>query len=626
MLGPYIFQFLWGLLVLLAFVGWGHIGHRLIAPNLIHKPDWGILAGWGMAFSLIGGGLLALTALVSREVIVIYVLIGVSLAVHNVIRHQNQLRCLTKRQVLVGVCIAVPLMSHYAAVVHMQANSCADDAIAYFPFITRMLDTGTLVDPYSLRRLAAYGGHTFLQALVGATGSEENAYLMDRGIGFLISFGIILGYFKCRSDPGTVYSLTPLHGIIITLIILAIPLPLLNSASHLTGLVIFLTLFRTLDLLPREGLRSFQSVWLIGVLVAAAASLRIHYLFAAALCGTLYYLYDAYERRSGVIGSIRTLLLTGLTSLACLAPWMALLYKSSGTFLYPLFPGNHRSNFEAFAGDISLSERMLFVVDILSEPRMWFLLVALAVIVVYRHNRAAFALSLAALLMTLVVTLVFTLSDVDNIHRYVAPVINAAIISTLISFVGWSYQRRSDLRSLPVSTGGCRTVIAIFVLTLIPIKAAYDIHRVNGYWHVTALPAEGHLMYKRIQESIPADETFFAMVFHPFAWNYSRNEIIGIDTPGAVSPDPGIPYFVGSGALRDYFVAQSISFAVIGDFNQRGVCLYNRRLWQFNLEHGMQIWKQGAPFYLDMMSNLEALAKEYPVIYEEAGFRVIDIR
>ena len=54
---------------------------------------------------------------------------------------------------------AVFVLVRYAAWVHAIDRDCNDDDIAYFAFVARLLDTGTLIEPFSLRRLAAgYGG------------------------------------------------------------------------------------------------------------------------------------------------------------------------------------------------------------------------------------------------------------------------------------------------------------------------------------------------------------------------------------------------------------------------------------------------------------------------------------
>jgi hypothetical protein len=626
MLGTYFFQFFWGLVVLAAFVGWGQVVHRALASHLVEKPDWGLYAGWGMASSVLVGGIVSMASLVSAELIIAYVAVGAGYAVLGALGNRYDLALLSGQQKLVAICIAVPLLSHYGAVVHMQANSCADDAIAYFPFITRLLDTGTLIDPYSLRRLAGYGGHTFLQALIGAVGTEENAYLMDRGIAFLLSFGLILGYFRDRSLPGFGYSLSPLHGVILAVMIFAVPMPLMNSASHLTALVIFLVLFRTLDVVSNDTMRAGRSLLLIGMIVAAAGALRIHFLFAGALGVTFFWAITWYESRANLMPYMRSLVGCGVASLICLLPWMVLLNKSSGSYLYPLFAGNHRSEFEAYAADLSTPEQLQFVVQIFSEPRLWFLLVPLMLYIVYRHNRAAFSTTLSAVLTTVVLSVLFTLSDIDNIHRYAAPIMNAAIIASLISFIRWARNNPDATKTISVSSGSSRTIVMLFLLLVIPVKVGYDVYRVQGYWPVVALSPRGHALYEDMQESIPAGEAFFAVVFHPFAWDYARNPIASVDTPGAVSPDPGLPYFSGSADLRDYLQTQSINYVAMGDFEARGMCLYNRRLWQFHLEQDVTIWKQGAPYYLDLMDNLEDLAKNYPVIFQEGGFRVIDVR
>jgi len=70
---------------------------------------------------------------------------------------------------------AVPLLHYWAAVAWPLDYDPNDDLLAYMVFPQRMLQTGTFLDPFNLRRMAAFGGHSFLQAQLQVVGSAGNS-------------------------------------------------------------------------------------------------------------------------------------------------------------------------------------------------------------------------------------------------------------------------------------------------------------------------------------------------------------------------------------------------------------------------------------------------------------------
>ena len=626
MAGDFVAQSSWGLVIAFAFIGWGHVAHHLLGAEVSDDPDWGLLAGWGMAASLIAGGVLAALGWVSAPLLVGMVIIGAVLAVVPAWRAATGM---TPNQWLLTVLVAVPVLLHYGAAVHFHSTSCADDEIAYFPLIERLLQTGTLVDPFSMRRMGGYGGQTFLQALVATTGNEDNAFLMDRGIAVIVCFGLVVGYFKRRQTDGGGYSIDLARAAIVFAIIVMVPFPLLNSASHVTGLAMFLTLFRTLELVSRPSRAGTRTLWMIALIVAATASLRAHFLLIGHIAATAYWFLDWLGNRREpreIKAHLLSLIHVGLASAVFLIPWMELLYRSSGTFLYPLMRGNHQSTFENYSAPLGITEHLAFIAHILTEPRMLVIVVPLIMLAYYRHNRAALSLCLAAVTGMLAVASIFTLSDIDNIHRYVAPILNAAVIATVIAFVHPQRRRRADERSIVVGDRMAIIYVTVIMAILAPAIMIRDKNTIISHWNYQVLAETERDLYGRMQASIPEGEKFLSIVYHPFAFDYQRNEVVNIDVPGAASPDPGMPYFKGQMALEAYLAEQAVRFIAFGDFDDPRGCLYNRPLWEFHRDGKVRAWRMGAPYYLDVMDNVEALARNRDVVFDEGGFRVIRLR
>ena len=611
-------MFGWGLIVFSSFIGWGTVPATLL--RLKTSNDWGLQAGIGMAFLLFVGGLLSLASVVSSALMIGLTLIGALLWVFDLYRRTIRISIPSRFQILLYLFVGAVVILRYASVVHYQAYSCPDDNIAYFPFIARLLETGTLLDPFSMRRLAAYGGQTFLQAFIGAVGSEENAFLMDRGIAVIISYGLVLGFFRDR----TTYGIMPYA--IALLVIIVLPFPLLNSASHITGLVMFLTLFRTLELIPASAQTETRSIWVIALIIAAAASLRAHFLAAAALSVIFYWFNAALAHRQSWYKAITALAHTGSASVLCLLPWMVLQQYSSGSFLYPVFRGNHRADFENYSAVLSIGEHLQFFTNTVTDPKLLLFILPVVLLAVRRSYSAVLALYVGSLLTTAALIWVFTLSDVENIHRYVAPFLTAAFIATLVSFVRDAREPSASadtgFSSLPVGD----KIIGAAMICLLPLMMTKDVERLTDRWGKVGLSPADRLHYRQMQAAIPTGASVMTVVNHPYALDYHRNIISAIDIPGAASPDPGVPYFHGPIAFKRYFLNQGIAYLAYENFDQPGACLYGRQRWQFYLSGDVPVWKMGAKYYLDLMQTLEKLAETENVVFKDHDFTVVQLR
>ncbi len=109
-----------------------------------------------MAFFLAVGGVLSLAGLALPWVLMALVLSGAALHGVAAFRRPAFVDGLSGMSVALIVLAAIPLLTRYTAAVNFQAMSCGDDDIAYFTYVSRLLQTGTLIEPFSLRRLSGY--------------------------------------------------------------------------------------------------------------------------------------------------------------------------------------------------------------------------------------------------------------------------------------------------------------------------------------------------------------------------------------------------------------------------------------------------------------------------------------
>src|SRR5713226_3917196 len=245
-MATYFVSFSWGICILLAFVGWGGLINRILFPK--HQIDWGQRAAWGIAFSILVGGLLNATSSISRTTVFIYVGSGAVFWFTDLFIRKLSLKsslCLSTvalakdPPLLVGTLIVLFLaILDYAGSVFTQLRwvgingpvfNSVDDLQAYFVYPIKMLQTGSMgQDPFNEKRFTFFGGQSFLDAFVLSALSEKSLKMMDAGIGVLIIIGLLIGYFVERGTP-------PRRAVCVLLFLLLIPSPGINISSLMIG-------------------------------------------------------------------------------------------------------------------------------------------------------------------------------------------------------------------------------------------------------------------------------------------------------------------------------------------------------------------------------------------------------
>ncbi len=640
-------QFLWGLVVLSGFIGWGFAVAWACGRR---RPDWGLGAGWGMAAVLAVGGVLGLFGLAYPPVLIAVVVAGAGVHLTVTLKGRGgtgdapPAQGLSRPAMVLLALVAVVLVGRYASAVWFQGSNCSDDDVAYFTFVAQLLQTGTMIEPFSLRRLSGYGGQTFLQALVMAVGSEDQGFLMDRGIAVIVSFGLIAGFFPRTGENRVVpYVLALIFTVVM-------PFPHANSSSHVTGLAMALTLFRTLFLVETGGKaqgndkgkdqgndqgkdQARRLLWLAGLVAAAAAALKAHLILGAAATVFFYWLAAAvFARKEGrdLKGGLRrhvsALGHLGGSTLAFLAPWMALLWRSSGTVLFPLFQGNHRPGFsETYSGSVDLAFQLGRLGDLFSSPQIALFTVPLLLYAVRRGPAAGLGLYMGGLVTATVTALTLTYDSMDILSRFAAPFLNAAFFSTLIFYLD-SIRRDASGKAAEGRRMG-DVILLVLVVALLPIPIYHDANRLKSSLGQTVMTEARRAAYSRMQNAIPEGEALLAVLDQPFALDYRRNPVFNVDVPGAASPDPGMPFFEGPEALKDYLLGRSVAYVAFRDFGIKGGCLYRRDLWEFQARRGGNpMWRAQSKYYLYLMDNVSALAKTGTVLYRGDGLSAVGLR
>ena len=85
----YLISFFYGICLLLSLIGWGKFLNHILFPN--QETDWGQRAGWGLALSLIIGGVLNATWNISPPTILIFLGLGLIYCLVDLVNHRQSI-------------------------------------------------------------------------------------------------------------------------------------------------------------------------------------------------------------------------------------------------------------------------------------------------------------------------------------------------------------------------------------------------------------------------------------------------------------------------------------------------------------------------------------------------------
>ncbi|MCE9575970.1 MAG: hypothetical protein K8W52_22655, partial [Deltaproteobacteria bacterium] len=620
---------LWGGAAWLGFLiavlaGWGSLVERAAKVEV----DLGLRLAWGAAGLLAAGGVLLAAG--RLDVYGFDALLAIGFLGHawrqitvreptvtSLGRALGTLREDPQAAILWTALGALALVNILGAIAHLKAN-VYDDDIAYTPFVRRLLDAGNLVEPFSFRRVSAFGGQTVLSALAAVRGTLSNIYLVDHGLFQLVTLALVAGMVRQRDR---------FVGALAILVLLLLPDASINTASYWTGVALFLALYRTVAHVlaaPRAGFA------VAGLVAAATCTLRQNYLPVAIGFLALTLLFRLRRPLVPALRADRAAWLGALVGgLVGLLPYLIASWRSNETFLYPFQLGTFNPDIQMTPTVWSIWQELQFFLSTLLEPDPLRVAVPLIPMLLLcrdrRPGRPMTALTLASIVGFVLLVHAFTLSDPRNLWRYafgfvVALTMLLAIEGTADGFDG--APPPGTRPSLP--TIGRFWVIACLLAQLLATgKSTARKYAVIGAELSAAArdlsPDTGatpEAAYQRLQAAAPAGATIVVLLDQPAYLDFARNPIINLDTPGFASYRPGMPAFRGAEPVAAYFRDHGLRYLafVRGD---RSTYFYRREYWVQRLFTDTELWRILAAYMIDTIDNFAALADRYPVLYEE---------
>jgi hypothetical protein len=625
----YLVPFIWGLVVISSFIGWGIIVHKILYKKSHCKPDWGLCAGWGMALSLFIGGFLNLICMARPAILVIYVILGSAIHIFTLFfrsRSGYRAKHLLPARLLNYLPAILLVTIYYAGSVAITGFNAGDDHLGYIPLVKRMLQTGTLIEPFSLRRLAAFGGQTFLQAIILSVGSVKNMKLMDIGISPIILFGLITGFFNKNK------SISIQAQVFIIFALLFIPYPSsANTSSTGTGIIMFFTLFRTIDLMNNSDLLEKRFCWLLGLILAGITSLKTSFFVPA--FGVIVFiflgkhLYLFREKLGQILLAFGKIVFAWV---AFLLPWSLVLYISSDTFFWPIMRGNQPLYYDCFSGPFNLRE-MFRLFTFFATPRVIPLLLPIIVLIQNRKKYlASQSVYFGAILGTCTILVSFSYANYGNhFYRYTFPFLFAAYISSIVSMLACGSAQKDNNSNAGKSA---------FILSIVFCALSLNIYLESGaallqnrldnlsnqiFNTDRYLSQSKYHAYKDMQAAVPEGSTMLVRVSEPFALDFTRNKIYNLDSVGGASLEANMPFFQGPERIKAYLKKHSISYLAFNSGNKDGH--YRRELWEERNKKSPFRIRCSAKFSLDIMDNFDILVKTEKVIYERDKLIVIKI-
>ena len=625
----------WSLLVVVAFAGWGSLVKYVVARR--EHVDLGLRVVWGASALCALGGLLAVFAWMARGAVLLLVESGLVLAVAALVFERARLAARlqvlarqTRREpllALVVVALAALVALHYVAGVADVRHHPYDDDIAYLAFVRKMLDTGTLLEPFSLRRLSSLGGQTFFLELVGVRAGASESNTFDRSISVLMIVLLIAGHrAQSRRLPWFV-------AVVTIALVLLLPSVAINTASYYSGVAFFLGLYRTVTWSGRRERKAWASALPIALVGAATCTLRQNYLLVAAAMLALMYGFRFFAAKGPLRWRLEETLCAAALSVLFLVPWFVLAWQSNRTFFYPVMLGTANAAMQFQSGSSTpmreLHLQLWTFLEGLPLKTLALFLVAGAIVreADPRKPLRSFLLGSIAGYVALVHGL--TQGEPANIARYAFGFLMALAIAVVLST---TTTRVAFVLERPQVAAG----LAIFGVLIGLVESRGELFKYYGRatrdiddrYHCAPRspdtdPPETAL-YQRLQRSAPEAARMAVLLDEPYHLDYARNPVWNLDMPGYSSLPPGMPYFQGSERVEAYLRGLGVRYvAYVREGYSR--YQYRRQYWVQMIVDEQEVWRTQAPYVIDMVDNLAAIDARHRRAFDERGLVVIDL-
>jgi len=643
----------WACAILFSYDGWGRaVAYGLRASGRRAPTDLGLRLAWGMAACLFVGGVACMVHIASRPFLLGQLALGWCFS--GASRMLEPARWPSRRRltafvgaptlilvlVLAGTWVVVEMLHG----VSLAWTNMSDDEPLYFFLPQKIVATGTMYDPFDVRRMTSYGGQFFLHAQYLSVGVHRQLNVVDAGIGtFLVMAHVVSEASALRKRRSAV-----LTGVLAVLLVISIDQVRYNIGSLMTSFAAVLGAHRTWVWIRTSEHRTPLDFGLLALCGVAAFVLRTSCAVPLTLFLALSVGAEALGPLRGISRSRGLLLVTrwgllGGTFLAALLPWLILFRESTGTLIYPLARGNLTPGFAILKVESGIDYNLTHVLTDVAYPKPFatsiVLLLAALVPATWSRRRATpgtLAADAPLVAGVVIVGLCFTsimggaFGDSANARYYFAFLMWGLLVAV------WGSSSEPGERGLP----GPRLLVATIaiILHVSAVRVVLRDHLIAVVNQVDKAVGESRATaqanrqlddaYRAAQQSIPAGAGVAATVQDPFRFDLARNSILSLDLLGGMGPAPGFPCFKGPDVLAEYLIANGLEYLVTIDMTltYKNMELFDLPAWRRHnkLQHSFLNYE--APFVVDGMESIQVLLKTRRVVFKNDLLTVIDLR
>ena len=636
---------IFGICILISWAGQGTLINYLLFPQVIQ--DIWLRTGWGLCLTLLIGGILNITGMISPAAI--FIMIGVGVFIFFAYMYSLKGKFWTnikefsrdgKKKYLFILLLIVNgsllLIIYLGSISNIHFN-WGEDFHGYFVIPKKMLQTGSLgPDPFSVQRILMLGGMSFLHSNILSLGDFKNLDMIDVGLGTILTIGLLYGLSR-------EYNLLKWINLLVIFIALIIVPPKANISSLVIGLALFITLFRTLNIFKRTEFNILSVSIIIALIISALSSLKTNYIITIfgflILSYSLYFFFYKNNRKK----IITEIIFVAVFTFLFLLPWLLANYQSNGTMLYPILgKGFHDAGHLQFnPGALNRGLLIAAKVTIFNMGNVPLFLFFLACLIfrhakLYDKRKNAISLVVASIVTPLVIVL---FSGGYGWIRFSWSAVTSSMLIMLI--VAFAIDNPSKLflrliKSILIFVGIYIIIINNktklmdhYIAQINSISTGLkneniEVHGANAYIVCDYIDDEIEQSYLKVQDSVPPGETILESTSYPFLFNFKRNNIYVTHLMGGSSLPPGMPFFQGSDTLAEYLSNQSIRYVV---YSYKSEANFKYEDYKGLLSDNVSPWIRSlAAHTFDFHKNIEELGKKIKPIYDDGEIFVLDLK
>jgi hypothetical protein len=626
---------LWAVFLFLSYIGYGAALVRLLNLAEFNDFGWAAKAAVGMSASIVLGSALMVFKAATPVGLTSVAVVGFGLACYFFYLELNKTQISTSNKrksrppvakkanhawLFLVIPAAFALLTFATSIYWPFQYDPNDDWVAYLAFPEKILQTGTLLEPFSQRRITSLCGHSILLAQIMIVAEPESAHLLDRGLGAILLFGILV-----EATQKTAPSWQWLRALFI-LAAVTVSVPRINTSSTVIGVcLMFGTFFSMRKILETKDLG--WKIWVLPALIlTGASSLRFTYALTCGGALAVYFFWKAitYPPREW-LQQISPLFKTGIMTFLFLSPLMIVSWDSSGTPIYPLFKGNLVSEFQFFNTGKGFLSDAAVAVQLMLLPEILTILICfpLAFFDLKERRKLSISIILIAVALTFLIGINGSSAVVTwtmDFYRQAFPICFVAFLYLIC--LALSQEKAIGFFSAPSMAG-----IALIVISMAQFSSALAELRAK----IAVLPTQEQgfrfnssalkPFYDELQNQVPAGEKIFAVVDAPYLLNYKRNPISNVDNIAGASPPPVMPFHQGPQALKTYLTKLGYNYILAVDFEQ-AVFLYNRKVMD---NHPREEYRAFARKYIvDFLKSIDSICKD-PSMVRNSNARLVCI-